>query len=492
MSPQQIQLMKLMQVPAMQLEQRVKEEIEQNPALEEGSDEDDDFLDVSPTDSPDISAEPESTASDAGEEEIDDSSQFEDAFEMSDYYDESDEGVAEYKLKDPGEWVVNGTNQQAFPVANSRSFQEILEEQLVLLDLTERDLLIARQLLGSLDDDGYLRRDWEALCDDLWISDNLQTNPAELQSLLRLIQTFDPPGIGATSLQECLLLQLDRKENNPIIRVAKKLVTEHFDAFTRKHFDKIQESLDLDDEELRIVLEEITSLNPKPGGAITNWTDNKQYIIPDFVVSQVNGELLLSLHQANMPELRISQHFKDMLKDYKRSKVKKQETREALLFIKQKIESARWFMDAIKQRQETLLNTMQVILTLQQEFFLTGAESTLRPMILKDIADKTGLDVSTISRVANSKYVQTEWGTLPLKFFFSEGMKNEQGEEVSTREVKNVLAELIASEDKRNPLSDEELMEKLKANGFSLARRTVAKYREQLGLPVGRLRKGPG
>ena len=368
------------------------------------------------------------------------------------------------------------------------STSDYIEEQLHLLDLDEHQFAIAEQIVGSLDDDGYLRRELEAIVDDLAFTRNVITDEKEIEHILRMIQRFDPPGVGARTLQECLLIQIERKEEKTeTTEIAHRILKQYFEAFTKKHYEKLMRQLNVEEAVLKEAIDEIIHLNPKPGGSVETSKVSQQVIIPDFTININNGVLEVSLHSRNAPDLRISEGFKEMLQSYARTKDKKQ--KEAVLFIKQKIDSAKWFIDAIKQRQHTLTVTMQAIVERQKEFFLSGDETKLRPMILKDIAEMTNLDISTISRVANSKFVQTEFGTLSLKYFFSESLQTDSGEEVSTREVKKILSDMVGGEEKDKPLSDERLTEMLKEKGYNIARRTVAKYREQLGIPVARLRK---
>jgi len=484
LSPQQIQLMKLLQVPTAQLEDRIKEEIEQNPALEASKDAE------SPSDDFDtnLDSSEETEADDFSEGESELSK--EDDFDMTEFYDESDEGVAEYKTRDSSEISDPDDENKTIPVATSSTFHEYLEEQLGLMELDGNLLEIALHLVGSIDDDGYLRRDLEAVVDDLAFRQNIFTNEEEVNTALQYVQRMDPAGVGARTLEECLLLQLERKEHPTAnTEFAKKILKHYFDAFVKKHYEKLEKSLGIESAQLREVIEEITRLNPKPGSGFSEKTNPGQSIIPDFIITNNAGDLVLQLNSANAPELRISQSFKDMMKDYKSSKTKNKDTKEALTFIKQKIESAKWFIDAIKQRQQTLYVTMHAIMELQFDYLTTGDETKMRPMILKDVAERTNLDISTISRVASSKYVQTEFGTILLKFFFSESLSTDSGEEVSTREVKKILQNMIEAEDKLNPISDQDLTEKLNELGYNIARRTVAKYREQLNIPVARLRK---
>jgi RNA polymerase sigma-54 factor len=361
--------------------------------------------------------------------------------------------------------------------------------QLGFLGLEERDKTIARQLIGSIDNDGYIRRPTEAIVNDLAFTQNVDTNEEEVEEILKKIQYFDPPGIGARTLQECLLIQLKRKTpENAKAKIAYKLIEQCFEEFTKKHYDKIQKKLDISPEELKEVIQIILKLNPKPGETSNDYS-RAQYIIPDFILKNNNNKLDLSLNSRNAPELRVNHAYADMLDAYSKSDKKDRNTREAVSFVKQKLDAAKWFIDAIKQRQQTLLKTMQAIVEYQYEFFLEGDEAKFKPMILKDIADKIGMDISTISRVANSKSIQTDFGIFPLKYFFSEGISTESGEDVSSREVKHVLKELVDKENKRKPLSDDKLEKMLKNKGYQIARRTVAKYREQLGIPVARLRK---
>ena len=489
LSPQQIQLMKLLQIPTAQLDQRIKEEMETNPALEVASEGEDEYAEPAadaepmvetPEPNDDFDAEPIETEELHKDDDVD----------MSEYYDEADEGIADYKTKDPSEFPDPDDEGKTIPVAVSSSFHEYLEEQVGMLDIGDREKQIAIHLIGSIDDDGYLRRDLDAVADDLAFSQNISTDEKELKQLLTLVQGFDPPGIAARSLEECLLIQLKRKEHpTEYTEYAIRTIEKYFDAFAKKHYDKLERAFGLEPQKLKLVIEEITHLNPKPGSSFTGGLGADQFIIPDYIITNNNGELLLSLNSANAPELRISNSFKDMISEYKHAKIKSKNQKEAIMFIKQKIESAKWFIDAIQQRQNTMIVTMQAIMDMQYEYLVSGDETRLRPMILKDIAEKTGLDISTISRVANSKYVQTEFGTLLLKSFFSESLTNDEGEEVSTREVKKILSDLIGAEDKNDPLSDQKLTEYLMEKGYNIARRTVAKYREQLNLPVARLRK---
>ena len=383
-----------------------------------------------------------------------------------------------------------GDDGKVIPIRVETSFHELLITQLGMMELDERTQKIAEQIVGSIDDDGYLRREITSIADDLAFRQNVATTPAEIETLIKQIQQFDPPGICARDLKECLILQLKRKlgEGKEVDR-AMQVMEKYFDEFTKKHYEKIQRGLGINDQQLKEVINQIIKLNPRPGGNIGESSQAEGYVIPDFFIFNNAGILELTLNSKNAPDLRISEGYRDMLKDYDKGTKKDKQQKEAVLFIKQKIDSAKWFIDMIKQRQQTLLGTMSSIMNYQQEFFLTGDETTLKPMILKDIAEMTGLDISTVSRVANSKFVQTEFGTYRLKFFFSESLSTDSGEEVSTREVKKILSDLIEAEDKHKPLSDELLTDLLQEKGYNIARRTVAKYREQLNLPVARLRK---
>ena len=478
LSPQQIQLMKLLQVPTAILDERIKEEIEENPALEQADEDshDDEF-------EKDEFTEP-------GEEEYK-TEGTEDEYEnidISDYVHEGDDDIGDYKMRD--ENYPEKDDNRVIPHKVETSFMEIMLQQLGLLKLSEKQMKIAEQLVGSLDDDGYLRRETSAIIDDLAFRQNVDTDEVEIEQLLLQIQQFDPPGVAARNLQECLLLQLQRKKDQgKIIEISIKVLEKYFDEFTKKHYEKIQRALTLTDEQLREIISQIVKLNPKPGGTAGDTGKNTNYVIPDFFIANNVGKLELSLNSKNAPDLRISEGYRDMLKDYDKGTKKDKRQKEAVLFIKQKIDSAKWFIDAIKQRQQTLIKTMNAIMNFQYDYFQEGDERRLKPMILKDIADQIGMDISTVSRVANSKYVQTEFGTYLLKSFFSEAIQTENGEEVSNREVKKILEDCIGAEDKVRPLADEKLTEILKDKGYNIARRTVAKYREQLNIPVARLRK---
>ena len=480
LSPQQIQLMKLLQVPTANLETRIKEELEENPALELDEEKHDEGAD----DLKDEFSEP-------GEEEFEDKDGSEDEYDnidISDYVQEGDDEVGDYKLRDSN--YPEEDEGRELPFKAETSFYEMMTTQLGMLKLEDREQAIAEQIVGSLDEDGYLRRETSAIVDDLAFRQNISATEEEVEALIKKIQHFDPPGVAARDLRECLLIQLYRqKDEGKSVDLAIKAITKYFDEFTKKHYEKIQRGLDIDDDQLREVMQWIIKLNPKPGGNIGENSKAENYVVPDFFILNNAGKLELTLNSRNAPELRVSEGYRDMLKEYDRGAKKDKRQKEAVLFIKQKIDAAKWFIDAIKQRQHTLLSTMNAIMEHQYEFFLTGDETELKPMILKDIAEKTNLDISTVSRVANSKFVQTEFGTYRLKFFFSESLSTDSGEEVSTREVKKILSDLIEGEDKKHPLSDERLTELLQEKGYNIARRTVAKYREQLNIPVARLRK---
>lgn len=466
LSPQQIQLMKLLQVPTMELDQRIKEEIEENPALEEGEE-----------------MEEEDLAPMEGDEQEGVESSNEE-FDLSDYFEDDD--TPDYRLATNNRSADDEEHET--PLAVGSTFQDALRSQLSLQEVNDRAELLAEHLIGNLDEDGYLRRSLDQIVNDLAFTANIMTDEAELATVLGHVQELDPAGVGARDLRECLLLQLERMPNAVDVITARAIVDKHFDAFTKKHYERIMERLEIDEDALRDAIEVIVRLNPKPGNTSRDAARPAQVIVPDFQVNAVDGQLELSLNGRNAPELRISRQYRDMIKEYQRNK-KDKEAKDALVFIKQKLDSAKWFIDAIKQRQATLMITMEAIMEHQKEFFLTGDETKMRPMILKDIAEKVGMDISTVSRVANSKYVQTDHGTYLLKFFFSESLTTDSGEEVSTREVKKILDEAIKAENKQAPLTDDELTALLRGKGYNIARRTVAKYREQLNQPVARLRK---
>jgi len=480
LSPQQIQLMKLLQVPTASLEVRIKEEMEENPALELDEDKHEDGAD-----------ELKDEFSENGEEEYEDKDGGEDEYDnidVSEYVKDGDDEVGDYKLRDDN--YPEEDEGRQLPFKTETSFFDMLLDQLGLLKLDEKEQKIAEQIVGSIDQDGYLRRETSAIVDDLAFRQNITATNEEVEALISRIQQFDPPGVAARDLQECLLIQLQRlKDEGKKVDTAIIAIKKYFDEFTKKHYEKIQRGLNLDDDQLKDVMQQIIRLSPKPGGNVGEINKAESYVVPDFFIFNNAGKLELTLNSRNAPELRISEGYRDMLKEYDRGAKKDKRQKEAVLFIKQKIDAAKWFIDAIKQRQQTLFSTMQTIMDYQHEFFLTGDETTLKPMILKDIAERTGLDISTVSRVANSKFVQTEFGTYRLKFFFSESLSTDSGEEVSTREVKKILSDMIEGESKKKPLSDERLTELLQEKGYNIARRTVAKYREQLNIPVARLRK---
>jgi RNA polymerase sigma-54 factor len=476
LSPQQIQFIKLLQVPTVSLDTRIKEELEENPALEDLSLTN---LNEPEENYPDRDPEEDSYNNDEEKGEADE-------FNIDDYLQE--DNVNEYGSR----YDQNGDDdddRKEIPIAVQSSFFESLQLQLDLLPLSDKDFSIGRQIIGSLDDDGYLRRPVTSLTDDLAFSQNVFAEDEEVEDMLKVIQSFDPPGVGARTLQECLVIQLRKKDaGDPIIKKAMQVVEHYLDEFTRKHYDKLEKSLNMSANELRAVVNEILKLNPKPGDS--NEVNTKQMqVIPDFHIINNDGVLFLTLNSKNAPELRISRSYQEMFEHYDKASQRDKKLKEAVQFVKQKLDSAKWFIDAIKQRQQTLLKTMNAIMQYQYGFFLTGDDKNLRPMILKDIADRINMDISTVSRVANSKYVQTEFGTFLLKSFFSEAIQTESGEEVSNKEVKKILEEHIGQEDKKHPLADEKLTEILKEAGYNIARRTVAKYREQMNIPVARLRR---
>lgn len=466
LSPQQIQFIKLLQIPTVELEARIKEEMEINPALEEGREEPaEDFN--------------ESQDEDYGE---DDYGKDEDV-DINDYL--HDDEISGYKMQgDRG----GDEEDREMPIAMTSSLTDSLMDQLGFLSLDDRQYAIGMQLIGSIDHDGYIRRDLYAIVNDLAFSQNIETTEEEVEQVLHMIQTFDPAGIAARDLPECLLLQLGRREQDQTTLLAERIIHEAFDEFSKKHYQKIQSRFNISEDELKKAVDLIIKLNPKPGGAGAGMT-RVQYIIPDFILTNENGQLQLSLNSRNAPDLRISRSYSEMFDAYDKSDKKDKKLKETVTFVKQKLDAAKWFIDAIRQRQNTLLRTMEAIIKYQHDFFLEGDESELRPMILKDIAEEIGMDISTVSRVANSKAVQTEFGIYPLKYFFSEGIATDSGEDASSREVKHILKEIIDNENKRKPLSDEKIEKMLNDKGYNIARRTVAKYREQLNIPVARLRK---
>lgn len=469
LSPQQIQLMKLIQLPTQAFEQRLKQELEENPALERGKenateDFDDTYSDQDFGDNEQIKA---------------------DDINVDDYL--SDDEIPSYRLHANN--YSGDDESKTIPYAAGTSFTQQLTDQLNTFRLNDNDYQIAKFLIGSIDDSGYIRRPMLDLMDDLAFTQNIYTDIETIENVLNVVQQLDPPGVGARDLQECLLIQLQRKVQTPNTELAAAMIENAFEQFTKKHYQKLLKKFSITEIQLKDAIIEIERLNPKPGSSFSNNLRSIEHVVPDFTIKIIDGELELSLNVRNAPELHVSKSYNEMLLGYKASKEKSKAQKEAVLFIKQKLDAAKWFIDAIRQRQQTLLLTMSAIMHYQKDYFLSGDEEQLRPMILKDIADEVDMDVSTISRVANSKYVDTPYGTKLIKEFFSESMTNDQGEEVSTREIKSILKTVISEEDKKKPLTDEKLAKILKEKGYPIARRTVAKYREQLDLPVARLRK---
>ena len=469
LSPQQIQLMKLIQLPTQAFEQRLKQELEENPALERGKenateDFDDTYSDQDFGDNEHIKA---------------------DDINVDDYL--SDDEIPSYRLHANN--YSGDDESKTIPYAAGTSFTQQLTDQLNTFRLNDSDYQIAKFLIGSIDDSGYIRRPMLDLMDDLAFTQNIYTDIETIENVLNVVQQLDPPGVGARDLQECLLIQLQRKVQTPNTELAAAMIENAFEQFTKKHYQKLLKKFSITEIQLKDAIIEIERLNPKPGSSFSNNLRSIEHVVPDFTIKIIEGKLELSLNGRNAPELHVSKSYNEMLLGYKVSKEKSKAQKEAVLFIKQKLDAAKWFIDAIRQRQQTLLLTMSAIMHYQKDYFLSGDEEQLRPMILKDIADEVDMDVSTISRVANSKYVDTPYGTKLIKEFFSESMTNEQGEEVSTREIKSILKTVISEEDKKKPLTDEKLAKILKEKGYPIARRTVAKYREQLDLPVARLRK---
>ena len=469
LSPQQIQLMKLIQLPTQAFEQRLKQELEENPALERGKEKEEDGFD-------DIYSDQDYEEN----EKID-----ADDINIDDYL--SDDEIPSYRLQANNHSADD--ESKTIPYASGTSFTQLLTDQLNTFRLENQDYKIAKFLIGSIDDSGYIRRSLLDLTDDLAFTQNIFTDVDTLKKVLKVVQQLDPPGVGARNLQECLLIQLQRKEQTPDTERAANMIENAFEQFTKKHYQKLLKKFDISEIELKDAILEIERLNPKPGSSFSNNLRSTEHVVPDFTIKIIDGELELVLNGRNAPELHISKSYNEMLLGYKASKEKSRTQKEAVLFIKQKLDAAKWFIDAIRQRQQTLLLTMSAIMHYQKAYFLSGDEEQLRPMILKDIADEVEMDVSTISRVANSKYVDTPYGTKLIKEFFSESMTNDQGEEVSTREIKSILKTVIVEEDKKKPWTDEKLAKILKEKGYPIARRTVAKYREQLDFPVARLRK---
>ena len=470
LSPQQIQLMKMIKLPTLDFEQRIKQELEENPALESGKEND-------PLDEQD---------------NFDDSSDYDDNehinaddINVDEYL--SDDDIPDYRTKSNN--YSEDHQQKTIPIAAETSLSQHLINQLYGFRFESEELEIAEFLIGSIDDSGYIRRDLGQIVDDLAFTQNIMVELDVVEQVLKRIQHLDPSGVGARDLQECLSIQLQRKSRTSDQAVALLIIDNHFDLFSKKHYDKLMSKLELTEEQLKSAIAEIERLNPKPGSSFAGQNKNIEQIIPDFIMKIVDGDLDLKLNGRNAPELHVSHSYNEMLKGYKASVDKSKAQHDAVMFIKQKLDAAKWFIDAVQQRQQTLMLTMSAIMAHQKEYFLSGDEKDLKPMILKDIADEIGMDVSTVSRVANGKYVDTPYGTKILKSFFSESMTNDQGEEVSTREIKSILKTLVDQEDKKKPITDEQLAIELKNEGYPIARRTVAKYREQLDIPVARLRK---
>ncbi len=470
LSPQQIQMIKLLEVPVMQLEQRIKKELEENPALEEGHEPD----------------EVQEEEMDEGDQEQNDNEL--DEFDLDDYL--NDEDIPDYRLQ-TSNYSKDDERREEIPFASGASFHENLTVQFNLRTSTGREQILGEYIIGNIDDDGYLRREIENMVDDMAFLHNITTDSDELEAVLKIIQDLDPAGVGARDLRECLLLQIDRKvQSDPSVALTKVVLADYFEEFSKRHYEKIMTRLSIGEEEMKMVIDEVLKLNPRPGGTVGDpYSRISHHIIPDFILEPTDNGLELSLNNRNVPELRVNRGYSEMLEAYTHDKKAGRQNREAITFVRQKLDAARWFIDAMVQRQNTLLLTMNAIYEYQKEYFEDGDETKLRPMILKDIAEVTGLDISTVSRVANSKYIQTHFGIFPLKYFFSEGMQTDDGEEVSTREIKGILQECVINEDKRKPLTDEKLTEILKEKGYQIARRTVAKYREQLNIPVARMRK---
>lgn len=487
LTPQQIQVIKLLELPLLQLEQKIKKELEENPVLEEGTEDTAEVLKTKEDNTEDISpaAETEDSGTDDSSDSHDEYNRDDEEFSVEDFI--QDEDIPYYKL-DANNYDPDSKREE-IPITSGLSFHEFLQSQLGEREITPRQYDIGLYLIGNLDGDGYLRRDLQAIADDMAFNENMDVSLQELQDMLGIIQDCDPAGIGARDIRECLLLQIKRKnQDNEQWQLARQIIENYFEEFTKKHYDKIMHHTGMSEKKVKAAIDEILTLNPKPGGTFHDALNKSiEHVTPDFILENRDGQLFLSLNNRNMPELRINSLYADMLNG-SHAKPGKQE-REAMSFIKQKIATARNFIDALKQRQITLLTAMNAIIEYQKDYFLDGDERKIKPMILKDIAEKTGFDISTISRVANSKYIQTQFGVFPLKFFFSEGMQTLSGEAVSTHKIKKILKECIEKENKKKPLTDDKLAAILKEKGYNLARRTVAKYREQMELPVARLRK---
>lgn len=466
LSPAQIQVIKMLEIPTLELEERIRQEIEENPALEEGVEK---------------------------SEDSDEQEDFNDDFDSNDTPDfeeyMADDDIPDYKL------IANNSSRddkhEDIPFSAGLTFHEFLSDQVGLLQLTNHERSLMDYIIGNIDEEGYLRRSPESMVDDIVFQAGVETTDEEMKRLVREVQQFDPAGVGAINLQECLILQLERREQTPDVINAQKIITNFFEEFSKKHYDRIIRAMAITEVELKEALNQIVKLNPKPGNAWSGNVLEKTFsaIVPDFIIENDEGTLTVQLNNSNVPELRVSSTYNEMFRDFTSNKENQsREMKDAVMFAKQKIDAARWFIDAIKQRQQTLIATMTAIVDYQREFFIEGDETYLKPMVLKDIADITGYDISTISRVSSSKYAQTEFGIFPVKFFFSETMLNDSGEEISTREIKKIMLECIDEEDKRAPINDDKLAEVLKEKGYNIARRTVAKYREQLNIPVARLR----
>ncbi len=480
LSPAQIQVIRMLELPSIELGQRINEELQENPALEEGHEEKEEWTN-------DVSMDEEGYMPDDG---LDDGRQ-RDPLQNEDFnYEQyvSDDETPSYMLRQ--QYSPADEDRREVPIIGGSSLIEELKAQIYLTKMTKPQRHIAKWVLGNIDDDGYLRRTTEQLVDDLMFQEQLTVTDAEMEDIVRQIKQFDPPGIASANLQECLLTQLSRKPQTETVQLAQTILSDHFEAFSKHHFDKIIQKTGCTDEQFQAAVQEIVHLNQKPANAFTGsvYETQRQTVIPDFTIEERDEELYVVLNTGDIPELHVSREYSDMLEDYS-AMPQTAENKQAAQFIKQKLDSARWFIDAIKQRNETLMKTMTAILKAQYDFFLDGEETSLKPMVLQDIADRTGYDVSTISRVSNSKYVETRFGIYPLKYFFSEAMTNAEGDEISTREIKKILQELVDAEDKHAPLTDEQLVEALGNNGYPIARRTVAKYRDVLGIPVARLRK---
>lgn len=474
LSPQQVLLVKLLELPTVELEERVHAELLDNPALEEGKD---------PSEIAEEQANEFPTDPDA-----DPDTNYNEDVSLGDYRTEDD--IPDYKLQENN--MSKGETPEEIPLSDNVSFYETLKEQLDMQELTDEQKILGEYIIGSLDDDGLLRKTTEAIMDELAIYQGIYTTEKELEHIISVIQDFDPAGIGARNLQECLLLQIKRKEDSPLKKIEYDIIDLYCDEFTKKNKEKIIQKLNITEDEYNAAVTELVKLNPRPGSSMGETIGkNLHHIVPDFIVeTEDDGNIILSLNNKNVPELRLNRTFTDMLEEQTKNKANQtKEAKDAFMFLKQKIDAAQGFINAVKQRQNTLLSTMQAIIDLQRPFFVEGDDTLLKPMILKDVAERAKLDISTVSRVSNSKYVQTNFGIYPLKFFFSDGYMTENGEELSVREIKRILKEMVDNENKEKPLTDDELADALKEKGYPIARRTVAKYRTQLNIPVARLRR---